>query len=176
MERIQSLLNKAWQERRNNNYDQARVLVDEALAECEKNDFLSLGRIFHIYMQFESDQDHYQKALEYSLQSIGFYQKAKDANKIAHSTRHLADLQFQLGQYQESESTYQQALTIYRKNANTNKGDLANALRGYGLVLEKLGKVKKAILVWKEVKQLYEAVDLEAGVEEAAAKLEFLHH
>ena len=152
---IKELLEEAWAKRREGKYDEARHLVKEAQGICKDDDHNFLGRIFHIYMQFESDQDNYSKALEFCQKSLWFYRKDKNLDKIAHSTRHIADLQRHLGQEADSEGNYREAIANYKGNSNTYKGDLANALRGFGLLLEKRGKIEEAIAIWKETKELY---------------------
>ena len=110
------------------NYEEARDLVKKAQELCKGDDYNFLGRIFHVYMQFESDHDNLPKALEFCQQSLGFYQKANNSDRIAHSTRHIADLQRALGNDADSESNYREAIGIYKANSQTKTGDLANAL------------------------------------------------
>ena len=168
---IKGLLAEAWVKRREEKYDQARHLVKKAEEFCKADDYYSLGRIFHLYMQFESDQNDPIKALELCKQSLSYYKKSEDLQKIAHSTRHVADLERHLGHNSESECNYREAIDIYKSNPDTSKIDLANALRGFGLLLEKCKKVEEAITVWKETKELYQACNLQAGINEANQKL-----
>ncbi|MEM8891988.1 MAG: tetratricopeptide repeat protein [Bacteroidota bacterium] len=170
-ENVHQLLKNAWIQRGKGNYEQARVLLEKAQASCRETDYHELGRIYHIYMQFESDQGDYIKAIELNKQSLNYYEKSQDKDRIAHSTRHLADLHRYVDQDLKSEGLYRKAVNIYRDTPHTNPGDLANALRGLGLVLAKLNKQKEAIEVWQEVKALYQACDLPEGVEEAKEKL-----
>lgn len=172
--KIKQLLSTTWAKRREGKYAEARALLSEAEELCEDNDYKHLGRIFHIYGQFESDHNNLQKALGFWQQSLAYYQKDNNPNKIAHSTRHIADFQRRLGDEASSEKSYLQALDIYRSNPNTNTGDLANALRGFGLLLVQRGKINEAISVWKEVKEKYGAIHLQEGVDEAKERLEQL--
>ncbi|MDH3650775.1 MAG: tetratricopeptide repeat protein [Saprospiraceae bacterium] len=171
---ISELLRKAWVKRREEKYREARQLVVKAQGLCEDTDFDSLGRIFHIYMQFESDHNNHVKALELCEQSLTFYRKGKRPGRIAHSIRHVADLQRHLGKEVDAEYNYREAINIYRDQSDTSKGDLANALRGFGYLLEKIGKVREASAVWKEVKELYQACHLQDGVVEANRRLNSL--
>ena len=111
-------------------------------------------------MQFEYDQDNLADALKLCQESLAFYQEAKNSDKIAHSTRHIADLQCHLGEDADSESNYSAAIRMYRDNPHTQEGDLANALRGFAVLLEKRKRVQEAIAVWEEAKELYAAVNL----------------
>ena len=171
---LKQLLEETWAKRGDEKYEDARNLVKEAHRLCKENDFNSLGRIFHVYMQFESDHDNYSKAIELSQRSLSYYKRANNLDRIAHSTRHIADLQYQLGKDAESEQNYRVAISIYRENPNTGIGNLANALRGFGLLLEKREKIKEAIDIWNETKVLYASINLQDGVAEANEKLNTL--
>ena len=171
---IHDLLSKAWQERRESNFEEARALVIKAHKICGEEDYASLGRIFHIYRQLEADQEQWEKALEYSQQSVQYYEKAQMPDLLAHSTRHLADLQREMGVLEQSEKNYRNALAIYRSQADIHPSTLANALRGFGLLLEASGKKEEAIAVWTETQALYETCSMAAGVAEAQQRLEAL--
>ncbi|MEM9680231.1 MAG: tetratricopeptide repeat protein, partial [Bacteroidota bacterium] len=136
-ELIQQLLNKAWELRRLEDYDSSRAALTSALNLCHKSDHDHLGRIYNIKMQYETDHDHFEKALPYCKTALSFYLQTQNPNKIAHATRHLADIQSELNQLDEAELNYSKAIDIYRYNIQASNGDFANALRGYALLLEK---------------------------------------
>ena len=168
---ISELLRKAWQKRGEDKHDEVRVLLRKVLELCEEEDYDTLGRIYHIFMQLEYDQENLTEALELSSKSVSYYKKANNPDRIAHATRHMADLQRHLNLDSQSEDSYRYAIDIYREIAATRRGDLANALRGFALVLEKRGKVEAAIDTWGEVKALYQSLGLEEGVDEAIERL-----
>ena len=168
---IAKLLDEAWRRRREENYEDARALLIKARGLCEEDDYNSLARIHHIYMQFDYDQGNLSNALELCHKSLAFYHKANNSDKIAHSTRHIADLQCHLGDDTSSESNYRTAISIYKDNPDTQAGDLANALRGFAILLEKRGKIQEAITAWEEAKELYQAGHVQCGVDEAGRKL-----
>lgn len=172
--KILQLLQEAWDKRGTGNYEEAKNLAEQAHELCTDDNYNFLGRIYHVYMQCESDKGNYAQALEQGQKSLGFYQKTQNSNKLAHSTRHLANLQMHLGHYVESELNYRKAIEIYRSRSTTRKGDLANALGGLGRLLQKMEKVEEAIQVWKEVKNLYLACNLQAGVDDANRHLQSL--
>ncbi len=62
--KIEKLLAEAWNKRHVSDYNESRELVKKAHELCKDTDFNSLGRIFHIYMQFEYDHDNYAEASE----------------------------------------------------------------------------------------------------------------
>ncbi|MBT8272172.1 MAG: tetratricopeptide repeat protein [Bacteroidia bacterium] len=172
--KIKQLLAEAWVKRREGNYKASRNLVKEAQRICDADDYNALGRIFHIYMQFEADAQNPAKALELCKKSLSYYKKAANPDKIAHSTRHIADLESLLGKDEDAEGNYREAIRIYRDDPNSSIGDLANALRAFGLLLEKCGKIEEAIDIWKMTKELYQAINLQDGVDEANKKLNAL--
>lgn len=172
---IRGLLAAAWKYRGRDDYDSARENVRKAEKLCEEeDDHLNLGRVFHIFAQFESDQEKYTEAFVHLRRSLEFYKMAGDPDRIAHSTRHVADLERKLGKLAESEADYGKAIEIYRSIPETDECDLANALRGYALVLELRRKNSEAVTVWKEVKDLYRVCGLQAGVDEAETRLRSL--
>lgn len=172
-DKIDALLAEAWSKRNREHYGIAKSIVDEAFKICKKDDHDSLGKIFHIYRQISFDQQSFDKALGYNISSVGHYKKTKNQSKIAHSIRHLADVQFQLGQLNKAEKNYQLSINLYRTIGSSHL-DLANALRGFAILLEKKDKLREAKKVWEETKELYQKCDIVAGIQEADDKLENL--
>lgn len=169
---ISDYLVEACAKRRENDYDAAKKLVDEAYQLCEEDDYDHLGRVFHIYMQFESDHHNYEDALKLEHRALAYYQKGEDTGKIAHAIRHVADLQSQLGRTKEAVENYEKAIKTYRSPESNSDMDLANALRGYAIALEKSGEKKDALKTWKEVKGLYGKYDIQEGVDEASHSIQ----
>ncbi len=171
---IERLLQEAWALRREGDYTGALRLVEQAHALCTNDDHLLLGRIYHIYMQFEADHDRYPEAIALSQKSVAQYRQSGSPDHIAHATRHLADLQFHMGRIAEAEGNYREALRLYREQPATNPGHLANALRGFALLLERLQNIDEAMAAWEEVSELYNSLDLQEGVNEARDRLSAL--
>ena len=94
--KIDKLLENIWTLRRKGKYGEVQLHLKDAERLCKEDYYNSLGRIFHIYMQVESDHDRYLKALELCKKSLSYYMKCDNLDKIAHSTRHVADMEFQL--------------------------------------------------------------------------------
>jgi len=168
---IDRLLEQAWAYRREGNFKAARDLVENAHKLCKDTDFEYIARIFHIYAQFESDLENYPSALELNQKSLSFYEQIDNPDKKSHSMRHIADIHRRLGNYGESEKSYQQALTIFREYSRARQSDLANMLRGLALVSENLGKTAQAIEAWQEAQSIYQQLGLQNGVDEAAKKI-----
>ncbi len=171
---IQDLLTEAWAKRRVADYEAAKALVTQAQELCSADDFASLGRIYHIYMQFEADHNNLEEAIALCEQSVANYKKTGIPAKMAHSIRHLADLKRELGLAKEAVQNYRGAVEIYREQGDTSPGNLANALRGFALTLELVGEEEEAKAVWQEAKELYQACGLQAGVDEALQHIDDL--
>ena len=170
-DQIQRLLIKAWQLRGQGNYEASKNILQEAQLLCKDDEHNYLGRIDHIKMQHQYDGHNYLEAIKFCKKAIAHYTTAKNSNKIAHSTRHLADIQTKLNQLDKAFTNYLYALKIYNKHPKTHPGDLANALRGYALLLEKTGKQDEALLNWKSVLELYTQLGIQEGVDEAKFKI-----
>ncbi len=84
----------------------------------------------------------------------------------AHDIRHIADMFLQESQLAEAQPLYEEALELYRSNLNTKLLDLANTVRPYALLHEKLGNHETAKEHWQEARNLYASLRLEAGVNE----------
>ena len=168
---INTLLQQAWDLRNAGNYAQASAVVQQAESYCAEEEYVLLGRIAHIYMQLEADHGRYEKAAKFSLQSIAYYQQAQRPDLVAHATRHLADLQTNLGELAAAVANYQKAISIYREQAQSPPGNMANALRAYAVLLEKMDQVKEAIPIWEQVKSMYTSLGLAAGIKEAEESL-----
>ncbi len=167
IDEIQSLLAQAWKARGLGDYERAKKKVDAAHSQCKVSDHDLLGRVFHIYMQFEYDQNEFEAALGLARQSLDHYEKGGNPHQLAHSRRHIADLMLHLDRLESAEKEYQQVIQIYRSLANFHEMDLANALRGYALLLEKKNKSIEAVIVWKEARGLYDKYKIAEGVQEA---------
>ena len=170
----ENLLVQAWEQRRLGNYQQTLALVQQVHENCAADDHLTLGRIHHIYMQVESDHGRLPKAREFCQLALSHYHDSGDPHKIAHCTRHLADLQRESGMPELAADNYRKALEIYRQQSGVSPLDLANALRGYGLLMINQEDKPFAISLWEEIRDLYSSLGLSEGVAEADEKLELL--
>jgi tetratricopeptide (TPR) repeat protein len=94
--------------------------------------------------------------------------------RLAHTVRHVGDIQRHERRYNLAAPCYEEALAIYRAHEETPQLDLANALRGFALLKEETGDAAGARLLWQEAKELYAAVNVEAGVVESARRIENL--
>jgi tetratricopeptide (TPR) repeat protein len=115
--------------------------------------------------------------------ALEFYQSAADALRplnqplrLAHTIRHVADIQWHLHLFEPARANYAEALALYRANTDTGELDLANTLRGYALLSQDIGDMPSAQAMWSEARDLYAAVDVRAGVEEADRRIASFHN
>lgn len=171
---IQEYLNRAWTLRGKSDYKKSKKVLKEAEAICGQDDYFYQGWISHVRMQYLADEDEYEKALPYCKKSIEYYTKDNNPDRIAHSTRHLADLYMKLGKPEMARELYEEAIKIYRGHHFTQDEDLANALQGYAWYLEKADQFDKALTTWKEVLYLYTKHEFEEGIEISNKKIKDL--
>ena len=71
-------------------------------------------------------------------------------------------------------SCYDEALALYRNADAPPTLDVANAVRPMAILEADLGNTGEALTLWREARDLYAAVDIAEGVEEAERWLERL--
>ena len=173
IEQIPDLLSEAWQARRTGDYSKTLELTQEAQSLCSEDEHFFLGRINHIYRQVEMDHDRYEQALPFAKKAIWHYRAARDAGKIAHSIRHLADLFVELERYEEAEQNYRSAIQLYVET-EPSLLDRSNALRGFGILLVRINKNEEARKILSRAKEHYYHLGLSEGVEEMSDLLRSL--
>ncbi len=171
---VRQLLSDAWAERRAGQYDEARALVDRAEQMCPTDAHALLGRVYHVRMQLASDHGLADEALRLCQRSLDYYRAAGDPQRIAHSMRHVADLERRSGRHASAARLYEEALDIYRGSDQTSALNLANLLRGYALALQETQQIAEATNCWKEARDLYDQLSISEGVHEADHMLEQL--
>jgi hypothetical protein len=66
---------------------------------------------------------------------------------------------------------YIEALGLYRGDRRTGQLDWANAIRGFAILKEETGNPDDAKRLWEEARNLYEIVNVTAGVAESSDRL-----
>lgn len=170
-EEIGKLLSAAWEERRKGSHAKAKKLVDAAMAHCLETDHDEMGRIHHVYMQIDYDHNRYLQAIDHAQDSMHHYRLAENRPGIAHATRHLADLHMHLGNLDHAEENYQTAIKILRDESGTSAGNLANALRGFAILMQRKGALQRALHLWREARSLYQSIGIAEGISEAEEQI-----
>lgn len=173
-QKIVQLLDEAWRTRGDADYERGKRLVAEAAGLCREDDHESLGRVAHVYGQFERDRGNREGALHFYREGYNHYVAANHAEKMAHSLRHVADVRRDLGDAAAAERDFRLAIQIYRDLDPTPAHPLANALRGFAMLLERIGRNDEALRVFEEAHRLYVQVGNAPGIEEMGRKVKQL--
>ncbi len=128
-------------------------------AEC-----ISRGRQARKDNDLSAAREHYAEAAK-------IYRDQNNLSDYAHTIRHIADMHRDESNLVEAKVFYEEALEIYRGNLNTKILDLANTIRPYALLSEKLGDFELARQLWQEARTLYGSLRVTAGVSECDAHL-----
>jgi tetratricopeptide (TPR) repeat protein len=124
--------------------------------------------------QSERDMGHREVALQLYEEAVAIYRNEDDALALAHTIRHVADIQQDLGYVELAEPHNREALAIYRANQEASRLELANAIRGLAMLTFETGKRDEAKLLWKEAGDLYAAENVEAGIQESSWRLSLM--
>lgn len=110
---------------------------------------------------------------EYSIELYGqaaeLFHDAGKTLREAHALRHIGDILRGEAMLDAAREYYERAIVLYERRRDRRDLDLANALRGYALLLEGLGDDPRAL--WSRVRELYVAEGVEAGVTECDKRL-----
>ena len=112
----------------------------------------------------------YAAVLKYTI-AVGLARAGNDSLVLAHRLRHLGDAYRRLGRAALAEPCYREALSIYRQHQGAKLLDVANALRGFAILEERVGARDESRRLWQEAHDLYVRLDVPAGVAESAARL-----
>jgi tetratricopeptide (TPR) repeat protein len=172
---IQTFLDQAQQARLEHRPGDARPHLEEAVRLCrESTDPLLLARALTALGQIERDLSHPEGALHHYEEAAAIYRAAGEELRYAHTIRHIGDIHRQEKRPAPAEPCYRAALEIYRAHPQPDALDVANAIRGYALLKEETGEPLQAIGLWKEARELYAKVKVEAGVAESTRRIALL--
>jgi len=169
-----ALIKLGYEARREHRLEDARRLFAEAV-ELSRSaaDQAVLARSLTGLGQIERDLNNKVQALEHYREAANIYRSLPDPLVFAHTIRHVGDILRNQGSFEQARPCYEEALTIYRGHT-TPTLDLANAIRGFALLLGDAGETEQSISLWREARTLYNAVNVQAGVEESDAQIKKL--
>ena len=166
------LMQRATQARREHRPADAERDLIEAVAIGRKSGVrVDLARALTGLGQIERDLKRMDAALQHYEEALALFRAEGDVLKIAHTVRHAGDIHQDAGRPELAEPCYREALQLYRGDQRTPPLDLANAIRGLALLKDNAGETEEARLLWKEARELYSAVNVEAGVAESTRRL-----
>lgn len=166
------LLRRAREARSENRLTNARRDLLEAVDLLRKdgvrtelaNALRALGEIDRKLSDAVAARQHYEEA-------VAILREADDPFTLAHTVRHLGDVHYDAGRAPLAEPCYVEALTIYRGHEHAPPLDFANAVRSLAVLKDEAGEIEEATSLWQEARDLYEAVDVQAGIAESSARL-----
>ena len=168
----ETLLMQGHQARREHRLDDAKGIFAEAVElVCSSKDRLALAEALAGLGQIERDLGEVDAALLHYREAEAVYQQLDEPLRYAHTVRHIADLLRGSWQFGAAAAPYREALEVYRGHPETPPLDLANAIRGYALLQEEIGEKQEAIAMWREARELYAQVCVQAGVDEGDRRI-----
>lgn len=171
---MDEFLEKAQKARKEGNPEVANVYLKEALDKMELINNQELAKVYNLLAQIARDQGNSEEAIRWYEKRLAIHETQGKPLRQAHAIRHIADIQYEQDELDKSEENYKKALEIYRSTKGHSKLDLANALRGYALLLEARNHKVLADQQWREAKNLYWELGIEAGVQECMLHLNSL--
>jgi tetratricopeptide (TPR) repeat protein len=144
--------------------DAAREWAEVVELSREQNDIPTLIRALRGVAETERDLGRNGDALTSYEEAVSLCRKQNDALLLAHTVRHLGDVRRDMEQHEDAQSCYEEALGIYRREPGANRLDVANALRPFAILREKMGDSDGAREFWREARELYESLGIDAGV------------
>jgi len=184
-QQAEELMQSAWATRRSSfdappeeklaALNQAKQDLVTAAAMCrEEGASVSYAQAIHMLANVELDLGHEDRALSLWEESVEVLRTTDDVLQLAHKVRHLGDLHRHCGRLEQAESCYAEAVAIYREHDGPGSLDFANAVSRMADFKEQQGEDVEALGLWRETRDLYAAVDLPQGVEEAERHIEKL--
>ncbi len=168
----EELIARAVQHRREHKpTDAAREWAKAVELSRQQNDMPNLIRSLRGGAETERDLGRNLEAQALYEEAVLLCRKQNDALLLAHAVRHLGDVRRHLGHHEAAQSCYEEALGIYRRETEANPLDIANALRPFAILKEKMGDFDGARAIWREARELYESLAIDAGVAEASQAL-----
>ena len=154
---------------------QAKQALTRAVAICRVEGPPSTrAEALHLLANLELELEHEEPARPLWEEAVEILRGTDEPLALAHKVRHLGDLHRRAGRLDEAEACYTEALTLYREHDAPGSLDFANAVNRMAELEERRGNRTRALALWNETHDLYAAVDVSAGVEEAERHIDAL--
>ena len=172
MNRIEDLIERGWQARRDHRHaDAERDLLEAIAASRHSGSRALLIRALTALAHVVRDAGHDERALLLYEEAVTLGRAEGDVALLAHTVRHLGDLHRGAARLDDANQCYAEAVSLYRTVASPPALDFANALRPAALVREHYGDNAGARQLWSEAQVLYDAAGVQPGVDECARHL-----
>ena len=149
--------------------------LEAALEKCEeykvnKEKRQTLSLLANIYF----DLGRNKKSLESYNNALSLAEVESEEEQIAHITRHIADVECEIGNLKSSTSHYEKALAYYRANMSKYSLSYANTIRGFAILKEKTVDYASAKKLWQEAYAIYDKLKVDSKIKECMAQLKKL--
>ena len=135
---------------------------------------VSHAQALHLLANVESDIGNVDRAQSLWEEAISILRETDDILQLAHKVRHLGDLHRHCGRLDDAESCYTEALALYREHDGSGSLDFANAVRRMAILKDRQGDPVQSLALWRETRDLYAAVNMAPGIEEAESHIKRL--
>jgi tetratricopeptide (TPR) repeat protein len=169
---LEILITSGYKARRDGRLEDARRWFFEAVGKSSAP--ADQARSLTALGQIERDLGDNAQALLQYRKAVDIYRGLHSSLMLAHTLRHTGDILSSQALLEEARPCYEEALRIYREHPETPPLDLANAIRGFALLRVAAGENGPARSLWQEARSLYQAEDIQAGVDESDAQLALL--
>ena len=175
IEDVEEMLRTAKIFKEENRLDEAIRGLHTALELCEKYKVRKeQTRPLSLLGNIQYDLGNNKASLESYQDALIIAEEESTPEQIAHIAQHIADVERELGSLKESQSHYRKALKYYRSNVSGHMLSMANSLRGFALLKEKMVDYADAKKMWREAKDLYEKMKAHDRVKECLSRLKKL--
>jgi len=172
MNRIEDLIDEAWQARREGRHADAEEGLLEAIqASRQYGSRVQLIRAIKGLAHVVRDVGQDERALALYEEAVSLGREEGDILLLAHTVRHLGDLHRDTDRLDDANRCYSEALSLYRSSGAPPALDFANALRPAALMRERSGDDVGARQLWSEAQVLYQAAGVQPGVDECSRHL-----
>ena len=172
VDRIDDLIDDAWRARQGGRHADAERGLLEAIETSRRSGAkLQLIRAITGFAHVVRDAGHDERALPLYEEAVTLGREEGDSSLLAHTVRHLGDLHRSAGRLDDANRCYSEAISLYRTLASPPALDFANALRPAALMKEHDGDEAGARQLWSEARALYQAAEVQAGVDECSRHL-----
>ena len=168
----ESLLEQGRKEKREHHFKYARSLFQKALDESRTSENRGLRATLYVELAYvERTLGELEHSKTHYLLAARIFRDLNQPLRWAHTARHAADILREQEKREEADRLYDEVLIVYRNNSDTNRLDLANAIRGYALLKSQMKSVDQARALWEQARDLYQSENVDAGVDESRKQI-----
>jgi tetratricopeptide (TPR) repeat protein len=176
---VGELLRAAWDARRRGRVEQFTSLVAEATERARAaGSSEDLADALHQQAQIYRDAGEPERAFAPYHEAIALRRRSGSSAALAREVRQLAELHVSVDDLESADVCMVEALALYRElereaggDGDAHRLDVANAVRAAALLREAQGRGGEARELWREAVERYADLGLDAGAQEAEARL-----